>query len=215
MATKTPADSQAAEQPGASDSSGALTEQAMVEQLFALIRELHGKKQAEELVKTFEGAFGTHESEGERRSVIEYWWDFYRLRKYRRQKQRRRPKYKERMSPCSACGYPVSHRHHLWDIQMHGENEVTIQLCANCHELQHLFYNALVRDSAYSQRLAQHALFSGKITKQRAQLVLDWCKATIRYESKNGWVEDWRATDEWAEGRLRWAEFLTKAPSEV
>ncbi len=179
-------------------------EQRQIDELFALIRELHGDKQADDLVNSFTAVFAAHENADERASIIEYWLGFYRLRKYKRIKKRRRPTYQERITACSACSYPASHRHHLWDVAMHGENRVTIQLCANCHELHHLLYNALVKTSNYSRDLAQHLLTSG-VKVDVATLILGWCLATIRYEAANGWVDERRATMEWVERRLNWS----------
>ncbi|MCC6803957.1 MAG: hypothetical protein IT319_13830 [Anaerolineae bacterium] len=183
-------------------------EQGKVEQLFSLIRELYREKQAEEIIQSFKSVFAAHEDADERLNVIEYWLDFYRLQRYRTQKKRRRPTYDERITECSACGYPTSHRHHLWDIAMHGENKVTIQLCANCHELHHLMYNALVRQTEYSRKLVLHALASGKIERETAARILGWCLATIRYEAANGWIEGGKDTREWVEHQLHWSEFL-------
>jgi len=189
-------------------------EQGMQDELFALIRELHGEKQAEELIGSFVGVFAAHDDDDERVSLIEYWLGFYRLRKYQRIKKRRRPTYSERVTPCTACGYPSSHRHHLWDIAMHGENKVTIQLCANCHELHHLIYNALVKTSNYSRDLAGHVLGSGKISTEVAEKILGWCLATIRYEAANGWVDPRRSSPEWVERRLNWSHLMGKAQSQ-
>lgn len=186
-------------------------EQAQVEKLFNLVRELYREKQANEIIHSFETVFASHEDPDERLNVIEYWLDFYRLQRYRTLKQRRRPTYEERITECSACGYPTSHRHHLWDIASHGENRVTIQLCANCHELQHLMYNALVKRTEYSQKLVLHALFSDKIARETAAKILGWCLATIRYEAANGWVEGGSDTREWVETQLHWSEFLAGA----
>jgi ribosomal protein L37E len=186
-------------------------EQALIDELFALVRELHSKKQAEEIIASFDKVFFGDADDAERLSIAEHWRDFYRLRKYRRLSRRRRPTYQERMTACSACGYPVSHRHHLWDIAMHGENRVTIQLCPNCHELQHLFYNALVRDSEYSRRLLAHTLESGRVRPETVQKVLDWCRATIKYEAENGWVEAYRTTDEWVTRMLGRTQYADKA----
>lgn len=186
-------------------------EQAQVEKLFSLVRELYREKQAAEIIHSFETVFASHEDPDERLNVIEYWLDFYRLQRYRTLKQRRRPTYEERITECSACGYPTSHRHHLWDIATHGENKVTIQLCANCHELQHLMYNALVRRTEYSQKLVLHALFSDKIARETAAKILGWCLATIRYEAANGWIEGGSDTREWVETQLHWSEFLAGA----
>lgn len=183
-------------------------EQALIDELFGLVRELHSKKQAEEIITSFDKVFGGDADSDERMNIAEHWRDFYRLRKYRKLMRRRRPTYKERMTACSACGYAISHRHHLWDIAQHGENMVTIQLCPNCHELQHLFYNTLVRDSEYSRRLAEYALASENLTPATAQKLLEWCRATIKYEADNGWVERYRTTDDWVEQRLHWSEYL-------
>lgn len=68
-------------------------------------------------------------------------------------KKRRKTTSKERLTPCSACGYPLSQRHHLLDVAYHGENDMTIQLCANCHELYHLIESAYIQKSKYAQRL--------------------------------------------------------------
>lgn len=186
-------------------------EQAQVEKLFNLVRELYREKQANEIIHSFETVFASHEDADERLNVIEYWLDFYRLQRYRTLKQRRRPTYEERITECSACGYPTSHRHHLWDIASHGENRVTIQLCANCHELQHLMYNALVKRTEYSQKLVLHALFSDRIARETAAKILGWCLATIRYEAANGWIEGGSDTREWVENQLHWSEFLAGA----
>jgi ribosomal protein L37E len=183
-------------------------EQRRIDELYALIRELYREKQAEDLINSFNAVFATQDDAEERQRIIDYWSGFYRLRKYRRLKKRRRPTYTERITACSACGYPASHRHHLWDVAMHGENQVTIQLCANCHELHHLMYNALVKTSNYSRDLVLHILRSGRVGIDVAQLILGWCLATIRYEADNGWVDERRATMEWVERRLNWSHMI-------
>ena len=52
--------------------------------------------------------------------------------------RRRAPKLSERITPCAACEYPFSQRHHLDPVRYSGENNDTVQLCANCHELYHI-----------------------------------------------------------------------------
>ncbi|MBK8028720.1 MAG: hypothetical protein IPK17_04265 [Chloroflexi bacterium] len=180
--------------------------------LYQLIRELYREKQAGEIVESFEKVFADDSEDVE--AVLDHWLDFYRLQKYRRSKVRRRPTYRERVTACSACGYPASHRHHLWDIAMHGENRVTIQLCANCHELHHLMYNALVRDSEYSRKLVLHVLFSGKISADTAEKILGWCLATVRYEANNGWIEQGRDLPAWVENQLHWTDFIKQQSAE-
>jgi len=57
-----------------------------------------------------------------------------------KKKQRRAPTLKERLTPCITCGHPLSQKHHLLSFSIHGDEGVgTIQLCANCHDLYHLF----------------------------------------------------------------------------
>ncbi len=61
--------------------------------------------------------------------------------------QRKRATKKERLTPCQVCLWPLSQRHHLLPIAEYGENDTTVQLCANCHEIYHLIYNHYVLGS--------------------------------------------------------------------
>jgi ribosomal protein L37E len=178
-----------------------------IEKLIALVRDLYPEKEADEIVASFEAVFAAATDMHSREALISHWLDFYRLQQFKRYKQRRRPTFQERSRTCAACGYPSSHRHHLYDFATHGENEATLQLCANCHELHHLLYNALVRESEYSRKIAQHVMFSGKLPADVVVKILGWCLATIRYEASNGWVDGARGSREWVEKRLRWSEF--------
>lgn len=183
-------------------------EQLLVDELYALIRYIYRSKLAKEIIVAFDDALAVKEAREDRLMVIQHWLDFYQAAKYRKMMRRRRPTDRERMSPCSACGYPASHRHHLWDIATHGENPVTVQLCANCHELHHLMYNTVARGSAYSQKLLLHILFSKKLETEVVQRIYGWCKAIIQYEVENGWLEAYKQSDLWIEEKLRWSEFL-------
>ena len=58
--------------------------------------------------------------------------------------ERKRATKKERLTPCGVCGWPLSQRHHLLHVADYGENDETVQLCANCHEIYHLMYNSYV-----------------------------------------------------------------------
>jgi len=180
------------------------------EKLTALIRGLYREKQAEEIIASFDSVFKAHTESRERHEILTYWLDFYRLQEYRKGKQRRRPTRKERMTACAACGYPSSHRHHLWDFATHGENRVTIQLCANCHELHHLMYNALVKGSDYSRDILHHVMFSSaaSLAPETIVRILGWCLATIRYEANNGWIDGESGSKGHVDERLRWTEFL-------
>lgn len=61
--------------------------------------------------------------------------------------KRRKITKKERLSPCTVCGYGISQRHHLLEVSFWEENNATVQLCANCHELYHLMRD--VKDDVY------------------------------------------------------------------
>jgi hypothetical protein len=51
---------------------------------------------------------------------------------------RRSTRLDERLTPCQACGYVLSQRHHLLPAARYGESGQTVSLCANCHEAYHL-----------------------------------------------------------------------------
>lgn len=191
-----------------------MNEQALIEELYALIRYVYRKNLAGKIISAFEEALAAKEDEAERLTVIQHWLDFYQAHKYRKMMRRRRPSDKERMTPCSACGYPVSHRHHLWDIATHGENAVTVQLCPNCHELHHLMYNALARDSAYSRKLVQQILFSDKVPQEAIIRIYGWLRAILAYEIESGWLESYKLSDLWIEDKLRWNEYLQRDKNE-
>ncbi len=183
-------------------------EQALVDKLYSLIRYIYRKKLAEEIIAAFDESLTAKAERDDRLQVIQHWLDFYQVVKYRKLMRRRRPTDRERLTPCSACGYPASHRHHLWDIATHGENQVTVQLCANCHELHHLMYNTLARGSAYSQKLALHIIFSGALNGDAIQRIYGWLRAILQYEIDNSWLEPYKLTDLWIEEKLHWSEFL-------
>jgi ribosomal protein L37E len=191
------------------------SEGILLEELYSLVRYIYRKKLAEEIITAFNESLAAHENADERLGIILHWIDFYRAHKYRKLMRRRRSTAHERVTPCSACGYPISHRHHLWDLATHGENQVTVQLCANCHELHHLMYNALARDSAHSRRLVQHVLFSGKFAPDVGLKILGWCKAILQYEIDNNWLESYKLSDLWIENQLRWSEFLGHSQTSV
>lgn len=185
-------------------------EQQRIEELQALVRYIYRERLAEKIITAFDEALAAKVDPAERRAIIEHWLDFYQAHKYRKLMRRRRATDKERMTPCSACGYPISQRHHLWDIATHGENAVTVQLCPNCHELHHLMYNALARDSLYSQKLVRHVLDSGGITSETAIKIYGWLRAILAYEIENGWLESYKLSDLWIEEKLGWNEYLQR-----
>ncbi|MDZ4771256.1 MAG: hypothetical protein SGJ24_19205 [Chloroflexota bacterium] len=182
------------------------------EALYALVRSLYRDKNARDILDSFDVALASLPDVGARAELVAYWLDFYRLQRYKLSRRRRKPKFHQRVTACVACGYPTSHRHHLWDIATHGENKVTIQLCANCHELHHLLYNTLVRRSEYSRKLVLHALFSGRVARDTGEKIMGWCRATIDYETRNGWLVPGFNDPDWIEEQLHWAEFLRHAP---
>jgi hypothetical protein len=181
-----------------------LSEQALLDELYALIRFLYRPALAAKILAAFAESLAAKERVEERLAILRHWLDFYQAHKYRKLMRRRRATDAERMSPCSACGYPVSQRHHLWDIATHGENPVTVQLCPNCHELHHLLYNALARDSAYSRKLVRHILESGKVARPTIERIIGWLQAILAYEVENGWLEPYRLTAEWFAAQIGW-----------
>lgn len=58
--------------------------------------------------------------------------------------RRKKPTIIERLTPCECCNHPLSNRHHILDFAVYGENDKTLQLCPNCHELYHICYKAVV-----------------------------------------------------------------------
>jgi hypothetical protein len=186
-------------------------EQQSIEELHALVRYIYREKLAEKIITAFDEALTEKEDPAERKAIIEHWLDFYQAHKYRKLMRRRRATDKERMTACSACGYPISQRHHLWDIATHGENAVTVQLCPNCHELHHLMYNALARDSVYSQKLVRHVLESERIAPEAATRIYGWLRAILAYEIENGWLESYKLSDLWIEEKLGWNEYLQRS----
>ncbi|HUN09533.1 MAG TPA: hypothetical protein PLQ56_23210 [Aggregatilineales bacterium] len=183
------------------------TEIKQIEELYALIRYIYRPGLAGKIITAFDEALAAKDDPAERAGVIAHWLDFYQAHKYRKLMRRRRPTDAERLTPCTACGYPTSHRHHLWDIATHGENAVTVQLCANCHELHHLMYNTLARDSAYSRKLLHHLMFAGPIPPQVIERLYGWCRAILAYEVEQGWLEPYKLSDLWVEEKLRLGEW--------
>lgn len=66
---------------------------------------------------------------------------------------RRKTTFKERTTPCKCCGFPLSQRHHLWEVEYFGENNGFVALCGSCHDLYHVLFKAIVKDNRYKQRL--------------------------------------------------------------
>ncbi len=90
-------------------------------------------------------------------------------------RRRHKSTLKQRMTPCECCGYPISQRHHLFEIAHYGESDFTRQLCANCHELYHLI-EAL--DSTPEDR-------ADKVTRSSAligRIVSAWGKDDPRFK---------------------------------
>jgi hypothetical protein len=190
-----------------------MNEQALVEELYAVIRFVYARRQklAEKIITAFQEALAEKADATERQAVIAHWLDFYQAHKYRRLMRRRRITDQERMTPCSACGYPLSQRHHLWDIATHGENPVTVQLCANCHDLHHLLYNAIARDSAYSQKLVKHMLEHGQPEARVLVPIMGWLRAILDYEITRGWLEGYKLSDLWIEEKIGWQAYLNSS----
>lgn len=186
------------------------SEQELLAELMAVIDQVYERRphQRHKVVLAFEEALAERQESAERIQVIAHWLDFYQAQRYRRLMRRRRATDTERMTACTACGYPVSQRHHLWDVATHGENRVTVQLCANCHELHHLMYNALARDSAYSQKLVRHVLAADRLPVAAVMRIVGWLRAIMQYEIDNGWLEAYKLSDLWIEAKLGWNAYV-------
>ena len=73
---------------------------------------------------------------------------------------RRKPTAQERLTPCWCCGYPISQKHHILGYAEHGKNEISVQLCANCHEAYHILKShqekATRRNTAVANSIPQN-----------------------------------------------------------
>jgi hypothetical protein len=70
--------------------------------------------------------------------------------------KRRHTKLVERLTPCECCRHPLSTRAHLLDVATWGENEFSVQLCQNCHELYDIIavvFEKVGNSSAHSIKL--------------------------------------------------------------
>ena len=55
-------------------------------------------------------------------------------------RKRKKPTLEERLRNCECCLHPISENHHLLDVARFGtDNNPIIHLCANCHEVYHLY----------------------------------------------------------------------------
>jgi hypothetical protein len=63
----------------------------------------------------------------------------------------------ERLVPCECCGHPLSQCHHLASFADFGDTLMTMQLCANCHELVHLIYSGVYVGQKTALYLAEKA----------------------------------------------------------
>lgn len=61
--------------------------------------------------------------------------------------RRHKPTMAVRTTPCEWCGFPLSQRHHFLPVAIYGENDITAQLCANCHEIYHVVERGLRKQS--------------------------------------------------------------------
>lgn len=51
---------------------------------------------------------------------------------------RRKTSIDEIITPCECCGFLISQRHHILDFAIHGESNMQIYLCPNCHYMLHV-----------------------------------------------------------------------------
>ena len=65
-------------------------EQALRDELHALIRYLYSPRMADKIIQAFEDSFATRDAH-ERLAICAQWIDFYRAHRYRKAMRRRRP----------------------------------------------------------------------------------------------------------------------------
>jgi len=100
--------------------------------------------------------------------------------------RRSKPTLGKRMTKCKACGYPLSQCHHSFPIAKYqASDDDTIQLCANCHELYHLFNEAIL-GSKRAKNLCLHASQSTHINFKTVSFLLVECMAIIQIEIEAG-----------------------------
>lgn len=80
----------------------------------------------------------------------------------------------ERLMPCEICNHPLSAKHHLLQFHEYGENAKTMRLCANCHDLYHVTYQALRRLSRTRALLERGKGYSVVTKAQEIWLDLAW-----------------------------------------
>jgi len=103
---------------------------------------------------------------------------------------RRQPNIYERMTPCEICGYPLTHRHHLLPVSKYGENEETMQLCANCHQVYHIAYDVLTRGSERCSTLFRYLYTSEKVNKEQIDKIVYKCFSAIVRHKASGVLPD-------------------------
>lgn len=57
--------------------------------------------------------------------------------------KRKRVSTAHRCTPCQWCNFPLSQKHHFLPVHIYGENDVTVQICANCHDIYHVVDRAV------------------------------------------------------------------------
>lgn len=98
--------------------------------------------------------------------------------------QRKRVSVKHRITPCKWCRFPISQRHHFLPVSEYGENDITVQICANCHEIYHIIHTCLTKQTPSSMtKYIALTVHLGENDK-RLQRALHWVKYLQDLEEK-------------------------------
>lgn len=96
-------------------------------------------------------------------------------RRYKEPKKRKKVTIEHRVTPCAWCRYPLSVKHHILPIAIYGENNIAVQLCANCHEIYHIADAVFNRPTKSSQT-------------KLGVLVMEFGEADVRIQNAIRWV---------------------------
>jgi hypothetical protein len=89
--------------------------------------------------------------------------------------KRKKATRQDRATPCECCGYPVSHRHHPFGVNVQKERGTVLHLCPNCHELYHVVERVFLEQGGKKTEVVFDALMQYEKLRYRAV----WCLAFI------------------------------------
>lgn len=127
---------------------------------------------------------------------------------------RRKPTLKERLTPCVVCEYPISHRHHLSDMVHFGENDDTVQLCANCHELYHIMYDCIAHNSKRAQATLKAVLFTLELSHDTVKAVIGIVIRAVKADIRDDVIKGLVLSTELISARTGWEDYINRINDE-